>query len=373
MTTADLAGLFEALAKLLRALPGAGQVDAMQLAARGAQPAQPPPQPVAAPSDTPPAGPPAPEATSDRTLGSWLDVYSEILLTRGYKAQTLKNRRGAIAHVRRLWGAAPVAELRPAAVATALRTFPKDKSATAVRVLGELRDVYVEAVAAGWAESNPARDIKPPKHKVMRERLELGVWMQMRELSRSSPQRWVESMMLLALVIGQRRADLAKVRFDDVVDGHLRIEQQKEAGKGYGARVEIPLTLRLDVIGMTVGDVIEHCRQSAKPGPTLLRQANGRPIEMSSLSARFCEHIKKVLGDADPGTYRRPSLHETRSLSARTYVEQGIEPKIVQTLLGHSDIEMTEMYLHDRGLSAHQWKRVAVAQPGSPAAAPKPA
>lgn len=82
---------------------------------------------------------------------------------------------------------------------------------------------------------------------------------------------------------------------------------------------------------------------------------------MSSLSARFCEHIKAVLGDKDPGMHRRPSLHETRSLSARTYVAQGLEPKVVQTLLGHSDIEMTELYLNDRGLSRNEWKRVALA------------
>lgn len=354
MNPAELAGVLEMVAHALRLLPPDFRASSAGQAVINA----------VAPVPAPGALKPAPS----RTVADWLEVHSEILLTRGYKQQTLKNRRGALAHVRRLWGTIPVAELRPAAVATGLRSFPKEKSATAVRVLSELRDACTEAVAAGWAETNPARDIKPPKHKVMRERLELSVWMQMRELSRSSPQRWVESMLLLALVIGQRRADLAKVRFDDVVDGHLRIEQQKEAGKGYGARVEIPLTLRMDCIGMTVGEVIEHCRQSAKPGPNLLRQANGRPIEMSSLSARFCEHIKKVLGDADPGTYRRPSLHETRSLSARTYVDQGLEPRVVQTLLGHSDLEMTELYLNDRGLSRNTWKRVELDAPSAPAA-----
>jgi site-specific recombinase XerD len=343
MTPADLAGMLEMMAQALRMLPAGG------LAMPAAQ--------AAAPVAAPPVIAAAPPA---RTLGDWLDVHDGILLTRGYKAQTIKNRRSNLAHVRRLWGVVPVSELKPHAVASALRTFPKEKSSTSVRVLSELRDAYVEAIANGWAETNPARDIKPPKHKVMRERLELEVWMQMRTLAQSSPQRWVESMLLLGLAIGQRRADLAKVRFDDVVDGHLRIEQQKEAGKGYGARVEIPLTLRMDCIGMTVGDVIEHCRQSAKPEPTLLRKANGQPIEMSSLSARFCEHIKAVLGDKDPGMHRRPSLHETRSLSARTYVAQGLEPKVVQTLLGHSEIEMTELYLNDRGLSRNEWKRVAV-------------
>lgn len=342
MTPADLAGMLEMMAQALRMLPAGG------LPVPAAQPAP----PVVAQQQTP--------AAATRTLADWLDVHDSILLTRGYKAQTIKNRRSNLAHVRRLWGTVPVADLKPHAVASALRTFPKEKSSTAVRVLSELRDAYVEAIANGWAETNPARDIKPPKHKVMRERLELEVWMQMRTLAQASPQRWVESMLLLGLAIGQRRADLAKVRFDDVVDGHLRIEQQKEAGKGYGARVEIPLTLRMDCIGMTVGDVIEHCRQSAKPGPTLLRKANGQPIEMSSLSARFCDHIKAVLGDKDPGMHRRPSLHETRSLSARTYVAQGLDPKTVQTLLGHSELEMTELYLNDRGLSRNEWKRVEV-------------
>lgn len=345
MTPADLAGMLEMMAQALRMLPAGGLVGQAVAAAPAAQPA--------------PAPAPAPIAAV-RTLGDWLDVHDGILLTRGYKPQTIKNRRSNLAHVRRLWGTVPITALKPHAVASALRTFPKERSSTAVRVLSELRDVYVEAIANGWAETSPARDIKPPKHKVMRGRLDLDVWMQMRELAKASPQRWVESMLLLGLAIGQRRADLAKVRFDDVVDGHLRIEQQKEAGKGYGARVEIPLTLRMDCIGMTVGDVIEHCRQSAKPGPTLLRKAGGGAIEESSLSARFCEHIKAVLGDADPGTHKRPSLHETRSLSARTYVAQGMDPRVVQTLLGHSDIEMTELYLNDRGLSRQEWKRVEV-------------
>lgn len=333
MTPADLAGVLEMLAQALRLLP-AGAV---------ASPA--------AQAVTAVVAPPAPA----RTLGDWLDVHARVLLTRGYHAQTLKNRRSNLAHIRRLWGMRPLADLKAQEIQAKLRTL---STSGAGRVLGELRDAYSEAIVAGWTDTSPADHVKAPRHKVLRERLMIDVWQRMRALAATLRQRWVEPMLLLALVIGQRRADLAKVAFADVVDGHLRVEQQKKAGKAIGARMEIPLTLRMDCIGMTLGDVIERCRDSARPGPTLLRQANGRPIEMSSLSARFCECIKTVLGAADPGQYKRPSLHENRSLSARCYIAQGMSPAVVQTLLGHSNLEMTQLYLHERGAEAQKWKRV---------------
>ena len=344
MNPADLAGMLELMAQALRMLPAG--------AAAGL-----------------PATPAAP-AASQRTLAQWLDMHDQHLADRGYKAQTMKNRRANLKHVRQLWGARPIDAIKPHEVATGLKTFPPARSSTAVRVLSELRDAYTEAIANGWAETNPAAHIKPPRHKVKRARLRWETWHAMRALSQASPQRWVESMLLLALVTGQRRADLAAMRFDHVVTGEdgrpaLRIEQQKQAGKGYGARVEIPLSLRMDAIGMTVGDVIEHCRASAKPGPTMLRKAGGGVIEQSSLSARFHEHIVSVLGEKAHQPHEWPSLHEVRSLSARLYRAQGVD---VQTLLGHKNAEMTAVYTDDRGLSAHVWKRVSVSSAAGQAA-----
>jgi integrase len=329
MNPADFAAMLEVMAAALRAAPSL----------QGHQAA------------TPSHAPQAP----GRTFGQWLDVHEREIQQRGYKAQTLKNRRSIIEHCRRLWGARPIAEIRPHEIAAGLRSFPAARSSTAARVHAELRDAFAEAIAADWCSYNPAAPLKRPKHKVKRARLKFDTWQAMRTLATTGPQRWVESMLLLALVTGQRRADLAKMRFDDVVDDCLRVEQQKEAGKGFGARVAIPLNLRLDAIGLSVGDVIEHCRQSAKPGPYLLRKAGGGQIEQSSLSARFHEHIVAVLGESAHAEHEWPSLHECRSLSARLYAAQGVD---VQTLLGHKAPEMTAIYTNDRGLSAHEWKRV---------------
>lgn len=307
--------------------------------------------------------PVAAAAPAGPSLAEWLPTYEQILAGRDYHEQTRRNRRANLGHLRRLWGAQPLQGLRPHAIATGLKTL---STATAGRVLSELRDLYNEAIANGAAESNPAAHVKPPRHRTIRARLDFTTWQQMRTLAQASPQRWVEPMLLLALVTGQRRGDLAAMRFDQIVTDErgqqfLRVEQQKKAGKVIGARVEIPLSLRLDAIGMTVGDVIEHCRAAGKPGPTMLRKAGGGPIEQSSLSARFHEHIVAVLGEDAHGPYEWPSLHEVRSLSARSYIAQGLKPATVQTLLGHADLEMTEVYVNDRGLSAHEWKRVEIA------------
>lgn len=292
-------------------------------------------------------------------IRDWLPTHQTILAEKGYKPQTLRNRTTCVGHVHRLWGARPLRALRAHEINTALRDgFIPERLGTAIRILAELRSIYTGAIANGEADANPAMLVKLPHAKIKRQRLRFETWDSMGQLARTCRQRWVLAMLLLALVIGQRRADLAKAKFTDVVDGHLQIEQQKEAGKGYGARVAIPLALRLDVIGMTLSDVIEFCRTVGKPGEHLLRTAGGKGIEVSSLSNRFGETIAAVLADADPGPRKRPSLHEVRSLSARMYMAQGMPAATVQTLLGHKDAEMTELYLDDRGLTAREYKRV---------------
>lgn len=289
------------------------------------------------------------------TLAAWLPTYRTILGQRGYHAQTLKNRAGSLKHIAAVWGERPLRAIKPHEVAAKLRLFTP---ATAVRVLGEMRDLYSEAIANGVAESSPVRDVKPPKHPGLRKRLPLDVWRRMLTLAKVGPQRWVPAMLMLAMATGQRRADLARMRFNDVVDGCLRVEQQKKAGKPIGARLAIPLTLKVRALGMTLGDVIEHCRTIGKPGPTLLRKAGGGAIEASSLSARFHECIVAVEGAGAHQQYEWPSLHEVRSLCGRTLIEEGMTPNQVQSLLGHKHAEMTALYLDDRGLTAGEWKIV---------------
>lgn len=300
-------------------------------------------------------------AQAGQTLADWLVTYRSIIRERGYVASTIKNREASLKHIESTLGERTLRAIKPHEIASWLKRFSPH---TAGRLLGELRAAYDEAIANGYAESSPAAHVKAPQAPGLRKRLTLETWQAMLRLSKTGPQKWVPALLLLALATGQRRGDLVKMRFDDVVDGCLRIEQQKKARKKIGARVAIPLTLRLSASGMSLGEVIELCRSIGAPGDTLLRKVSGGPIEMSSLSARFHEHIVAVAGADAYKLYEWPSLHEIRSLLARTYIAEGMTPIQVQTLLGHKHSEMTDLYLDDRGLSDGVWKTVeALAAP----------
>lgn len=290
-----------------------------------------------------------------KTVGSWLDEYAAEIRSRAYHPHTVGNKLTTISHVRELWGDHMLKTLRPKDIQEKLVHLTAGHSSMAQRVLSELRSALSSAVVNGQVDSNPAIHVKMPRHQVLRARLSLEQWSAGAEKARSHRQRWVYPLFVLALVTAQRRADLAKMRFSDIVDGSLRVEQQKKAGKPLGARVAIPLNLRLNSIGMSVGDAVELCGFCGRPGSTLLRRAGGGDIEESSLSARVHECFVSALGEEAFHKYEWPSLHEFRSLGARLYRSQGVD---VQTLLGHKNSEMTSLYLNDRGLSAQEWRVV---------------
>ena len=157
-------------------------------------------------------------------------------------------------------------------------------------------------------------------------------------------------MLALALITGQRRSDLCKMRFDDVWDGHLHVEQTKT-----GTRLALPIALKLDAIGLTIGQVIDDCRAYSAGTGYMLRKHDGNQLGDASLSARFetaREHAGITCAKGLP-----PSLHECRSLAERLYRKQGINTMI---LLGHKHQSMTDMYNDDRGLSQGEWKTLTL-------------
>ncbi|WP_434669174.1 phage integrase Arm DNA-binding domain-containing protein [Klebsiella sp. B345] len=214
-------------------------------------------------------------------------------------------------------------------------------------------DLFREAQHAGEVEPgyNPALATRKVVARVNRSRLNFEMWKAIFEAA-DNMAPYVQNSMLLALVTGQRRGDIAKMKFSDVWDGYLHVEQQKT-----GVKLAIPLSLRCVTLDITLAQVIKRCRDRVV-SPWLLHHVTSSgsvkasdPVGENSLSVSF----KLAVDSTDISVERgktMPTFHEQRSLSERLHEAQGIN---TQQLLGHSSEKMTAQYHNDRGFD---WVKV---------------
>lgn len=195
-----------------------------------------------------------------------------------------------------------------------------------------LLDFFGEAVAAGWADRNPVEPTRAPKVVVERARLTLEDFRKIHTYAVEHEAAWVARSMELALVTGQRREYLAALGRKDVRDGRLWVVQQKT-----GARVCIPLDLRLQAVNWSVGEVFQRCQDKVL-AKTFIHHAAfagrakpGDKLRLHSITAAFAEARDKA-GVTPPEGKTPQSFLEIRSLASRLYHDQGIDD---QALLGH--------------------------------------
>ena len=282
-----------------------------------------------------------------RTLDAFLPIYRQTLAARGLAEKTLQNHDVALRQLSSAVGREIISGIRPHKIAVPVRTLHLEHPHSAQRLLSEARAVFAEAVALGWSDTNPAMEVKMPVAKTARARLTLEAWQAIADYALKNMPPWIHRMLVLALITGLRRGDLARLQFDDVRDDHLQLCLQKT-----GALLRLPLALRMDAIDMSLAEAIEACRGYSKGNVFMIRKSTGAQLSPDSLSARF-ETAREAVFGKHTGDGAPPSLHECRSLAERLYREQGIN---TQRLLGHAHQKMTDVYNSDRGLTGGQWK-----------------
>lgn len=293
------------------------------------------------------------DGEQENTLNAWCDKYETILTERKLAPATRAAYSQRLKAVRDEQGSSLIHRITTRNIAEFLALWKgRSRMAQAMRAL--LLDLFREAVAAGWIDSNPVEPTKSPRHEVSRARLTLSDYLAIHQAAADMPS-WVQRSMELAIVTGQRRADLAEMGSRNVKDEKLWITQEKT-----GAKVCIPLALKMEAIGLSVAEVIERCRD-AVISPRFLHHARhvgrakpGDAIRGHSLAAFFAE-ARDLSGIQWPEGKTPPSFHELRSLSARLYADQGVD---AQALLGHKSADMTATYRDTRGA---EWVEVKTA------------
>lgn len=293
-------------------------------------------------------------------VSAWIKKYLEIQTERvennELSMRTIKSRKSCALVLEKRVPNLRLKDVDTKIIATIVEEYKSQgKLRMGQQIRAVLIDVFKEAQHAGEVPPgyNPALAVKNPTAKVQRSRMTLEQWNAIFSAAAEHPP-CAQNAMLLALVTGQRRGDLIKMRFSDVWNGFLHIEQSKT-----GAKIALPLTLRCEAINMTLADVIARCRDRVVSKFMLhhIRKhatiEAGDPVNDNTITRMFMEARNKAGIKISKGA-TPPSFHEQRSLASRLYTEQGVD---VKTLLGHSTDAMSEQYKDDRGLD---WKKLVV-------------
>ncbi|VDZ58629.1 Site-specific recombinase XerD [Citrobacter freundii] len=285
------------------------------------------------------------------TTITWLERYWKIQEERfasgDIKENTYKQKAKPIALLKERAGMKLISSVDVRDIAQILEEYlsaGQPRMAQVVRSV--LIDVFKEAQHYGEVPPghNPALATKQPRRKITRQRLSLEEWQKIFDIADKKHQ-YMGNAMLLALVTGQRLGDISKMKFSDIWDDHLHIEQEKT-----GSKIAIPLSLRLIEINWSLRDVVARCRDYAV-SPYLVhffrttsQAERGAQVKSNTLTMNFSK--ARDLAGIDWGDGSPATFHEQRSLSERLYKKQGLD---TQKLLGHKTQQQTDRYHDDRG------------------------
>lgn len=291
------------------------------------------------------------------TTVTWLERYWKIqeerLASGDIKENTYKQKAKPVALLKERAGMKLISSVDVRDIAQILEEYLSaglPRMAQVVRSV--LIDVFKEAQHYGEVPPghNPALATKQPRRKITRQRLSLEEWQKIFDIA-DKKQQYMGNAMLLALVTGQRLGDISKMKFSDIWDDHLHIEQEKT-----GSKIAIPLSLRLNAINWSLRDVVARCRDYAV-SPYLVhffrttsQAERGTQVKSNTLTMNFSK--ARDLARIDWGNGTPATFHEQRSLAERLYEAQGVD---TQKLLGHKSPNQTAGYHDDRG---KEWKKI---------------
>ncbi|KJI82166.1 MULTISPECIES: site-specific integrase [Enterobacter] len=296
---------------------------------------------------------------TDITVTEWIDKYiviqEERLRNNELRPNSFRQKNKPLRLFREHCGMRYLKDIETidiAEITDAIKNDGFSRMAQVVRMV--LVDVFKEAQHAGYVPPgyNPAMATKQPRHKVTRQRLSFEEWKSIYEAAETM-QPYLQCGMLLALVTGQRLGDICRMKFSDIWDDMLHIEQEKT-----GSRLAIPLDLKCDALGLTLRDVVSKCRDAVISKylvhfrHSTSQATRGDCVSSSSLTTSFKKARNKCGIEWEKGT--APTFHEQRSLSERLYEAQGVD---TQKLLGHKSPQQTAKYHDDRG---KDWTVIAV-------------
>lgn len=293
------------------------------------------------------------------TVGDWLDHWLEHIAPRRVRARTLESYEALVRlHLRPGLGHHRLDRLQPEHLEQLYGSLLQDKGlspATVLRLHRVLSRALRVAMQRGKIARNVATLVDPPAVKRSTAALPLTVdearcVLQAAEQGRNSA-RWT-----VALAVGLRQSEALGLRWSDVdLDvGTLTVRRGLHRVAGKGLVYEEPKAERSRRTLALPAQLVEALRRHRvvqleereaagslwEEHDLVFAQVTGRPLDKRSDWEAWKALLKRA-------AVREVRLHDGRHTAATLLLSEGVHPRVVMELLGHSQMRTTtDTYSH---------------------------
>lgn len=224
------------------------------------------------------------------------------------------------------------------------------------RYLTVLKSITKHALKLGLISDNPAQSARLTLPKAKKPKIEFFTIQETNQmldcLKKESLQ--FQALIQLGVFLGARRGEIVGLKFSDVNFQTRQISVDRSAYKlkGIPTKTKPPKDYQPRVVTVSAECIellkllrAEKIQTAQKLGSKwfdenwIFTQANGKPMNPTTPTHLFAEFLEKY------GLKHR-KFHSLRHTSATLLLYSGVDVRIVQERLGHSNISTTSLYLH---------------------------